>query len=114
MRNGKALAQIAISLVYAHYDDGHAFKGEAYKLAKHFEEHGEHELAEYVIAQICDACTFCTMEVDPLPRIARDMFEIIEGQLGKDAPKTVEFEQRLGQYMPYYCARARERRNHER
>lgn len=110
MRNEKTISQIAIALVHAHYDEEHAFKDSAYELAKYFDERGYYELAEYVMAQVCDACAFCTMEVDPLPRIARDMFAVIVEQLGESYPKVAEFEQRLGQYMPDFCKRACERR----
>lgn len=108
MSEDRTIDQIAVSLVRAHYDDELAFKDYARELAEHFDANGKSQVAGYVMAQYCDACTFSTMEVDPLSRIARDMFAVIEGQLGDGHPKVAEFEQRLGQYMPDFCKRAKE------
>lgn len=111
MSDEKSIEQIAVSLVRAHYDDELAFKDYAKELAEHFDAHGKPDLAGYVMAQSCDTCTFSTMEVDPLPRIARDMFATIEKRLGEGHPKTKEFVFRLAQYMPDFCERAREMRS---
>lgn len=111
MSDEKSIEQIAVLLVRAHYDDELAFKDYARELAQHLDSNGKPELAGYVMAQYCDACTFSTMEVDPLPRIARDMFAVIEGQLGEGHPKTKEFVYRIAQYMPDFCERAREMRS---
>lgn len=110
MSEEKPIEQIAISLVRAHYDDEMAFRDYARELADHLDKHAKPELADYVVAQYCDICMFSTMEVDPLPRIARDMFAAIEKQLGERHPKTKEFVYRLAQYMPDFCERAREMR----
>ena len=107
----KTLTQISLSLVRAHYDEECCFKDAAQDLSRYFDRQGKPELAGYVMAQYCDACTFSTMEVDPLPRIARDMFAVIEGQLGEGHQKTKEFVYRLAQYMPDFCERAREMRS---
>lgn len=111
MSDEKSIEQIAVLLVRAHYDDELAFKDYARGLAQHLDSNGKPELAVYVMAQYCEDCTFSTMEVDPLPRIARDMFAVIEGQLAEGHPKTKEFVFRLAQYMPDFCERAREMRS---
>lgn len=108
MSDDKTIEQIAVSLVRAHYDDGMAFRDCANELAMHFDADGRYQLAEYVMAQYSDACTLSTMEVDPLPNIARDMFGAIEATLGKDHPKVREFAERLAQYMPDFCGKVRE------
>lgn len=108
MSEERTIDQIAVSLVRAHYDDELAFKDYARELAEHFDVNGKQQAADYVMAQYCDACTFSTMEVDPLPRIARDLFAVVEGQLGESHPKVREFVYRLAQYMPDFCKRAKE------
>lgn len=110
MSDERTIDQIAVSLVRAHYDDELAFKDYARELAEHFDANGKPQMAGYVMAQYCDACTFSTMEVDPLPKIARDMFEVIETMFGKNHPNTQAFVYRLAQYMPDFCKRAKEMR----
>lgn len=102
------IERIAVSLVRSHYDEDLAFGDEAKRLAEYFYGIGRMQVADYIIAMTCPSVAFSTMEVDPLSRIARDMFAVIEGQLGDGHPKVAEFEQRLGQYMPDFCKRAKE------
>lgn len=104
------IERIAVSLVRSHYDEDLAFGDEAKRLAEYFDGIGRMQVADYIIAMMCPSVAFSTMEVDPLPGIARDMFVIIEELLGESHPKVAEFEQRLGQYMPDFCKKTMERR----
>ncbi len=104
------IERIAVSLVRSHYDEELAFESDAKRLAEYFDNIGRTQVSSYVLALMRPVGTFSTMEIDPLSRIARDMFDVIEGQLGDGHPLVTDFEQRLGQYMPDFCKKAMERR----
>ena len=75
------------------------------ELVDYFYENDKPQLAEYALAQCRTTGVFSTMEVDPLPEIARDLFNVVERRLGKDDEQTKDFVERLAQYMPDFAAR---------
>lgn len=95
----ESLAARAIALVRAYTDDEICFRGEARKLARWFDERGKEDLALFVEAQFGGAGTFSTMEIDPLPMVARDMYATIAELVGLDSPVTRGYRERLAWYM---------------
>lgn len=95
----RSLKSIAIGLVRAYNDEEMAFKDEARELARWFEDQGEYGLAEHVVAQFGGAGTFSTMEIDPLPAVARDMYATIAELAGPDSAEAEGYRVRLADYM---------------
>lgn len=95
----RSLKSIALGLVRAYNDEEVAFKGEARELARWFEDQGEYDLAAHVMAQFGGAGTFSTMEIDPLPAVARDMYATIVELSGPDSVEAKGYRVRLAYYM---------------
>lgn len=100
------LKSIAIGLVRAYNDEEVAFKDEARELARWFDDQGEYDLAAHVMAQFGGAGTFSTMEIDPLPKVARDMYATIVELAGPDSVVTKSYRIRLANYMRDFDRRA--------
>ena len=90
----RSLKSIAIGLVRAYNDEEVAFKDEARELAR-----WEYDLAAHVMAQFGGAGTFSTMEIDPLPAVARDMYATIVELAGPDSVEAKGYRVRLANYM---------------
>ncbi len=95
----RGLKSIAVGLVQAYNDDEIAFKDEARELVRWFEVRGEYDLAAHVMAQFGGAGTFSTMEIDPLPVVARDMYATIVELAGPDSTEAKGYHDRLANYM---------------
>lgn len=95
----RSLKSIAIGLVRAYNDEEVAFKDEARELARWFDDQGEYDLAAHVMAQFGGAGSFSTMEIDPLPKVARDMYATIVALSGADSPEAKGYRVRLANYM---------------
>lgn len=102
----RSLKSIALGLVRAYNDEEVAFKGEARELARWFEDQGEYDLAAHVMAQFGGAGTFSTMEIDPLPKVARDMYADIVEMAGHDSAMARGYRIRLANYMRGFDQRA--------
>lgn len=107
----RTLDGIAIQLVRAHYDDEMSFDKATKELAEYYDGQGRYELSSYLMAQLPGAAgVFSTMEIDPLSVIAKDMYEIIERELGADNVEAVGFRMRLAFYFPDFSRRCRDER----
>lgn len=104
--SGRSLKSIAIGLVRAYNDEEMAFKDEARELARWFDDQGEYDLAAHVMAQFGGAGTFSTMEIDPLPVVARDMYATIVALAGPDSAEAEGYRVRLANYMRGFDQRA--------
>ena len=93
--SGRSLKSIAIGLVRAYNDEEAAFKDQE-----------EYDLAAHVMAQFGGAGTFSTMEIDPLPKVARDMYATIVELAGPDSVVTKSYRIRLANYMRDFDRRA--------
>lgn len=97
----KSLTTLALNLVRAHYDDTLSFDNAARELALHFDAEGSEDLAAYVIAQRGGEGTFSTMEVDPIDKVALDMFVELHVLLGGSKSELAQdYFARLRQFMP--------------
>ena len=104
--SGRSLKSIAIGLVRAYNDEEVAFKDEARELARWFEDQEEYDLAAHVMAQFGGAGKYSTMEIDPLPKVARDMYATIVALAGPDSVVTKSYRIRLANYMRDFDRRA--------
>ncbi len=95
----RSLKSIAIGLVRAYNDEEVAFKDEARELVRWLEGQREYDLAAHVMAQFGGAGTFSTMEIDPLPAVARDMYATIVELAGPESVEAKGYRVRLANYM---------------
>lgn len=101
----KSIDTHALTLVRAHYDDEMSFDQAVRDLVAYYDGIDRISLAEYCMAFLPGTPTFSTMEVDPLPSIARDMYATIEEKFGADSEVATEYRVRLASYFPEFAAR---------
>lgn len=101
----KTLDTHALTLVRAHYDDEMSFDQAVRDLAAYYNGIDRISLAEYCMAFLPGVPTLSTMEVDPLPNIARDMYATIEAKFGADSEEAKDYRIRLASYFPEFAAR---------
>lgn len=105
----KTLSTLALDLVRSRYDDELSFDDAVRNLADYYRKCGDDALANYALAQIPgNPNVFTTMDVDPLPNIARDLYASVERICGPDSEKAKEFRCRLSVYLDDFYIRCKE------
>lgn len=102
MSEAKSLTTLALALVRAHYDDTLSFDQAASDLILHLDAEGKEDLAAYVIGWRGGEGTFSTMEIDPIDKVALDMFaelHVLLGGSGSDLARS--YYARLHRFMPH-------------
>ena len=107
--NNRTLSAHTLNLVRAHYDDELSFGAAARELSDFYRERGEHELSEYVLAQLPEnPCAMSTMDPNSLPDIARDMYEDLELAFGADDARCEGYRTRLAFYFNDFFERCKQ------